>query len=371
MNPVPVPRIDILLQHRMWELHEAAFILTNRWPSDLCYRAARVPHYLQLGRNVFLAPQSENGYCPKQLGPEFQKAIVILERGILSGEILNVPANLYLSCYGANQTFLIPPTDAITFGLSNDLILSRELARHLELEQIEKSKKQRNLLKFTVDQTVAQFILNREEVMSISALCRHPLMERFGSAKKSCDAERKSIRRSINYLFETMRDSKNSLTPIQAVKMGRAFRFSLLKEITKTVALLVTDSIGHDLMGNYTEGEMVHFILSNPVLATYLQDASNFIKTLARRWCLEILFNSYNHEKIHEIPANTRKDMKIIELKFINMHLILKDMRVETFSPSEKETIAPLLNSAKELERCMDPDRLPFMRKFFLEGNQQ
>ncbi len=226
MNAVPVPRIDFLLQHRFWELHEAAFILVDRWPRDLCYRATPRLQWAN-ERNMFLAPQTENGYCPKELGPEYQKALALLERGILSGRLLNVPGNLYLSCYGANQTFLIPPIEAITLGLSNDLTLSQVLAKHLEIEQIKESRKQRNLLKFTVDQTIAQFILNRDGAVSISALCRHALMERFGSAKKSCDAERKSIRRSLTSLFGTGKNFKNSLTPIKAIKMGRAFRFSL------------------------------------------------------------------------------------------------------------------------------------------------
>jgi hypothetical protein len=369
MNAVPVPRIDILLRHRFWELHEAAFILVDRWPRDLCYRATPRLQWAN-ERNVFLAPQTENGYNPKQLGPEYQKALSLLERGILSGELLNIPANLYLSCYGANQTFLIPPIEAIILGLSHDLILSQVLAKHLEIEQIVDAKKPRNVLKFTIDQTIAQFILTHEKIDSISILCRHDLMKRFGSAKKSCDKELKSIRRSLTSLFGAGKLLNYCPAPISAVRTGRAFRFSLLKELIKTITLLVVESLGPDQMGNYTEGELIHTILSGPILAMYLHDVSHFTKILTRRWCLENLFNYYSHEKIRDIPANTRKDMKITELKFININLIMKDMRVETFSPVEKETIAYLLNAEKELEQRVDPSRLPFVQNFFLEGNQ-
>lgn len=188
MDPIPVPRIDLLLRHRFWEIHEAAFILVDRWPLDLCYRATpRLPWAGE--RNVFLAPLDERGYCPKQLGAVYQGALSLLERGVLSGALPNLPANLCLSCYGANQTFLVPPIEAIILGLSSDLIVSRGLAKHLEIEQIVESKKRRNLLKFTVDQTIAQFILSRDGAVSVSALCRHPLMEKFGSAGRSCDVE--------------------------------------------------------------------------------------------------------------------------------------------------------------------------------------
>lgn len=179
----------------------------------------------------------------------------------------------------------------------------------------------------------------------------------------------KGIRRSLSSLSTPCGARTNSLVPIQAVKRGRSFRFSLLKEVVKTVTLLVTDSIGPLQMGNQTEGEMIHAVLSAPVLAPYLQGASRFVGMLARRWCLEKLFDWYSHDKMREIPADTRKDMRINELKYINANLILKEMRVEAHSPPARETVAPFLNMVKELERLVEPARLPFVKNFFPEGN--
>jgi hypothetical protein len=369
----PVPPIDFLLRHRFWELHEAAFILVDRWPKDVCYWGApRLPWLDGLDeRNAYLAPLTESGYCPKQLGREFQKALAILERGILSGDLLNLPANLHLSCYGANQTFLIPPIDAITLGLSNDLILSQALATHLGIEQIKETQKKRNLLKITRDQTIAQFILSREQIISISDLCRHDLMKRFGSGQTSCDAELKSIRRAVEPLIVGNKPIDYSPAPLASIKQGAALRFSLLKEVAKTISSLAIDSIGLEKIEGYTEGEMIQSMLSNPILEMYIAEASNFTKIFVRRWCLDRLLRIYSHPRMLEIPAQTRKDMKIAELKYIHIRWGLKGMRVETFPPAEKEKFAPLLNEAEKLERRIDPTRLPFVQNFFLKGNRE
>lgn len=366
----PIPPIDLLLGHRFWELHEAAFILVDRWPKDWCYWGAPRLPWLD-DQRMYLAPTTESGYCPKQLGREFQKALAILERGILSGDLLNLPANLYLHSYGANQTFLIPPIDAITLGLSNDLIVSQALATHLGIEQIKETQKKRNLLKITKDQTIAQFILSRERIVSISDLCRHDLMKRFGSWKASCDAELKSIRRAVEPLTVGNKLIDYSPSPLASIKQGAALRFSLLKEAAKTISSLVIDSIGLEKVEGYTEGEMIQSMLSNPILDMYIADASNFTKIFVRRWCLDRLLRVYNHPKMLEIPAQTRKDMKIAELRYIHTHWILKDLRVETFPPAEKEKFAPLLNEAERLERRIDSTRLPFVQNFFLEGNRE
>lgn len=369
MGTVPIPPISALLKNTVLEIHEAAFLLTNRWPENLSYHEGEFPSWLG-EKNAFLVP-GKGGYCPKKLGQKYRKALSVLQELVSSGELPNLSLDLRLPCYGKSKTILVRTLHTVMLALSHDLSLSEKLSNGLKFKQIQE-KKRRNSSKITIDRTIAQSIINKEIAITSIGICRHDLMKQFGSVVQSTDMELRSIRRAVAPLL------KGSISPLPEVKKNGTFCFSLFKEVVNTVTLLTMHPIDQDQSDYLLEAEFINSILSSPILTMYLSDESDFLKLFARYFCSSKISKTlYHHEKLNLIPHTHRSQMTIGELKYLHTSLILDDLSFvpedvgnKGISPEGRKILTDgLLETQKTLGSRIEPGRRSFVKKLLLKDS--
>lgn len=338
-----------------WEVHEAAFILTE-WPKNMI--VAGLPEFIhkQFNRGVIYFP--EGRLLKKTVNKNTLKVLIAMIHAIQNGELPAESRNLFLSkIYGKNVSYLVRSFDVIFWYLLAGFILPDELQKKLNIYQLKNLKLPKKPDKTVKNQIVGQHLLAANPQLCRNLLLKNTLFNRFGTGNESEDKELKAIRRDLNQLFPVEkrvgRQPKDQIPPyvpkaipqvVQRSDDGQPhYHLPLLKTAITTSAKIKIDSIERQQLNKMTEEEFLDDFFCNEVVRLYIDQAPPNVMKMVRMFCLQELTTMYSHPKINLLANEYRSKLTIGQLWELNKELVFAP-----FTPEERRVIDKL-DKAKSL----------------------
>lgn len=341
-----------------WEIHEAAFILTE-WPDNMIAIGTQELIRDQLDRGVIYAPKER--ILKKMLKKSTSDLLSELKKSVENGELNAVSRNLLLSrSYGKNISYLLRSHDVILWSLLKEFILPIKIQNELDIHQLEDFEKSPKTVQ---NQIVAQHIFSINPKISKQGLLDHPWIKKFGTGNDSNDCELKAVGRDYDEFYSDKKEigknkkkrgrpSKNQifsqvLKAIPEVLQKRedgicAYHIPFLKITTVVAIKIKIELIGQEQLFKMTGEEFLNEFLQGEVIRLYLKEASPSILKLVRNICRRELSHYYSHEKINFLSNDYRKTLTIGQLCELN-----KELCLARFTKEERNLIEKIENESR------------------------